>query len=312
MASYIGSQSHSGPVTTEDVNRILQTSPDEVFAFSSDGQTYTSPRCLIGTPVRKITESDDYWKPGWQTIESFFAQEENEKKAKSEADERRLRNPLDKRAAKDFKIHSDNVYKHKKIREIFGPETSYHPNQLVSKHHLPADGLCHMDIMYKLACKVSDLKYLQDRGELAMDPWDFIRWRVALKLQPKLLFAAQSGREYVRAITSQMFESPGTASSPRPYQDPLLRAAIIRSAGYQGRLNSYGKPSDKRKVVNNPSTNTSSIRARPQSTLTHRPANPSRVEKRQKGSSQPSVYRGVNAFRAQQQARQNSLDDPKH
>ncbi|GKT99236.1 acyl- thioesterase ii [Fusarium langsethiae] len=300
MADRIGSPSRSGLVATKNVNRMLQKSPDEVFAFSSDGQTYTAPKCLIGTPVRKITENGDYWKSGWLSLESFFAQEENEKKAKAEAYRRRQLNPSDKRAAHEYKIHSDNVCKHKKTREIFGPETNYHPNQLVSKHHLPADGLCHIDIMYKLACKISDLKYLQDRRELAMDPWDFIRWRVALKLQPKLLFAAQSGREYVRTIISQIFEGPGTESSPRPYYDPLLRAAIIRSAGYQGRLNSYGKPSDKRKVVKRPSTTTSRIR----------PANLSRVEKRQKISSQPSTYHGVNAFRAQQQTRRGSLDNP--
>ncbi|KAM0501955.1 hypothetical protein ACHAP8_004252 [Fusarium lateritium] len=311
MTDCIGSQSQPGPVITEDVNRMLQKRADEVFAVSSDGQTYTAPRCLIGTPVRKITENDDYWKSGWLSLQSFFAQEENEKKAKAEAGVRRQLDPSDKRAAKEHKIHSDNVCKHKKIKEIFGKETNYHPNQLVSKHHLPADGLCHMDIMYKLACKVSDLKYLQDRKELTMDPWDFIRWRVALKLQPKLLFAAQSGREYIRTIISQVFEGPGTVSFPRPYHDPLLRAAIIRSAGYQGRLNSYGKPSDKHKVVKRPSTTTSRVKARPLSPLAQRPVNPSRVEKRQKISSQPSTYHGVNAFRAQQQTRQGSQYNPK-
>jgi len=64
-----------GPVTSEALNQMLKTPCDEVFAFSSDGETYTAPRCLVGTPVRKITETEDYWKSEWLSLETFLGQE---------------------------------------------------------------------------------------------------------------------------------------------------------------------------------------------------------------------------------------------
>ncbi|RGP79223.1 acyl- thioesterase ii [Fusarium longipes] len=316
MADRTGSQLRSGSVTSEEVNQMLQKPPDDVFAFSSDGQTYTAPRCLVGTPVRKISEKDEYWKSGWLSLETFLAQEEDEEKAKAKACELTKSYPDNKTYADTYKRHSDNVSKHRKIREIFGPDTSYHPNQLVSKHRLPAQGLCSMDLMYKLACKVSDLRVLKDRGELAMDPWDFIRWRVMLQLQAKLRLTVDSGREHVKSIISQIFEGPGTTTSPRPYHDPLLRAAILRSAVYQGRRNSFIAPGDRR-VVNRTSTITSHINSRPLVTSTNRPLNPSRllnssrVEKRQNKPSHASSYQGVNSFRAQQKARQDSMEGSK-
>lgn len=273
MTGYAESRVNPDGVTKEEVDRMLKKPTDEVYSYSSDGSTYTSPRCLISTPVRKIAENDEYWKPTWLSLESFLAQE-NEKKAKAEAHELIRLDPLNKRVAETYKIHSDNVSKYKKIREIFGKDTPYHPNQLVSKHHLPLEGLCSKDLMYKLACKISDLQCLRDRGELAMDPFDFIRWRVGLKLHPKLSYKTPSGREFVKTIISQIFEGAGTTTTPRPYHDPLLRAAIMRSAGYQGRLNSYGKHEDKRKVVRKGPTATSRVKTESTATLARVPAYP--------------------------------------
>lgn len=292
-----------GTVTSKALNQMLKTPCDEVFAFSPDGQTYTAPRCLVGTPVRKITETEDYWKSGWLSLETFLAQEKNEEKAKAEAHGQLTLDPSNKNAKKMHKIHSDNVSKHRKIREIFGQNSSYHPNQLVSKHHLPPEGLCSKEIMYKLACKISDCQILRDKGELVMDPFDFIRWRVWLQLRSQLNFAAQSGKDYVKPILAQIFEDCGTALS-RPYKDPLLRAAIIRSAGYQNRLNSYGTVTNKGKVTDRSTKVVTGSKG-----TDSKVAVSFRVEKARKRPTQPSTYQGVNGFRAEQIARQASKND---
>ncbi|KAJ4022097.1 hypothetical protein NW752_000702 [Fusarium irregulare] len=308
MSDSLEPRAQPGTVTSEALNQMLKTPCDKVFAFSSDGQTYTAPRCLVGTPVRKITETEDYWKSGWLSLETFLAQEKNEEKAKAEAHGQLILDPSNKIAKKMHKIHSDNVSKHRKIREIFGQNSSYHPNQLVSKHHLPAEGLCSKEIMYKLACKISDCQILRDRGELVMDAFDFIRWRVWLQLRSQLNFAAQSGKDYVKPILAQIFEDCETALS-RPYRDPLLRAAIIRSAGYQNRLNSYGTVANKGKVIGRSTKAVTGSKGTDSKVVHNKVAVSARVEKVRKRPAQPSTYQGVNGFRAEQIARQASEND---
>ncbi|KAF4501156.1 acyl- thioesterase ii [Fusarium agapanthi] len=305
--------SHGTAVPTEVVTEMLHTPWSDVHRISPDGQKYISPQCLIGTPVQKITEDSDYWMPRWLSLETYLAQEDSEEKKKRDSKEHLRLDPHNKDLAKKHKLHMDNVSKQRKIREIFGHESPYHPNQLVSKHHLPTDGLCEQELMYKLACKVSDLRVLYDKGELAMDPWDFLRWRVSKKIQSMCTMSAQSGKDIIKRIIFSICEDSSSKSASKIYEDPKLRAAIIRSAGYQGRLASFRKPGDKNRITK-ANTNTvglgrithrrSKVDPIP-SALSREPAL-SRSDKRQKRLSQPSTYGGVNAYRAQQQQRDNS------
>ncbi|KAH7244092.1 uncharacterized protein BKA55DRAFT_573098 [Fusarium redolens] len=240
---------HEAAVSSEAVTEMLSKPWGDVYHISPDGEKYISPRCLIGTPVQKITETDDYWMPGWSSLEAYLAKESSEEEKKRESKERCRLDPHNKDLAKQHKLHMDNVSKHRKIREIFGHDSLYHPNQLVSKHHLPTEGLCEQELMYKLACKVSDLRVLQHKGELAMDPWDFLRWRIAKKMQSMFTMSAQSGRDVIKRIVFSICEDSGSKSSSKIYEDPTLRAAIIRSAGYQGRLASFRKPGDKYRIT---------------------------------------------------------------
>ncbi|KAF5236368.1 hypothetical protein FANTH_11320 [Fusarium anthophilum] len=305
--------SHGTAVPSEVVTEMLHTPWSDVYRISPDGQKYISPHCLIGTPVQKTTEDSDYWMPRWLSLETYLAQEESEEKKKRDSKEQLRLDPHNKDLAKKHKLHMDNVSKQRKIREIFGHESPYHPNQLVSKHHLPTDGLCEQELMYKLACKVSDLRVLHDKGELAMDPWDFLRWRVSKKIQSMCTMSAQSGKDIIKRIIFSICEDSSSKSASKIYEDPKLRAAIIRSAGYQGRLASFHKPGDKNRITK-AKTNTACLgriahrrsKADPiPSTLSREPAL-SRSDKRQKRLSQPSTYGGVNAYRAQQQQRGNS------
>jgi hypothetical protein len=303
MANKSSTQDES--VAPEDLSKMLGRSWDTVYQTSPDGESYISPQCLNGTPVHKITEKGEYWKIGWNSLDAYLAQEKAEEELKADA-RQRYTLTLGSKTAKDaLKLHTDNVSKHRRIRDIFGPDSSYHPNQLVSKHQLPPEGLCQKELMYRMACKVADLRILHQKGELAMDPWDLFRWRVSLKLRSCMDFAAQSGRDYIRTIAYKLCEDSGLHSSSKKYEDSLLRKAILRSADYQHRASSFGKPGGPKKIGNG--SKVSRAKVEPLSSSSSIPAMvAARVEKRQKKASQPSTYQGVNAYRAQQADKQLS------
>ncbi|KAM5354025.1 hypothetical protein ACJ41O_000675 [Fusarium nematophilum] len=312
-------QGQDGP-SAEEVRAMLQTPWDDVYAISQDGTTYTSPSCLRGTPVAKITEGGPYWNPRWNSLDQFLAQEEAEEKLKRESQARLQIDPTDKAAAAAHKLHTDNVSKHRRIRDIFGPGTTYHPNQLVSKMHLPDEGLCQKEIMYRLACKVSDLRVLKDRRELAMDPWDFIRWRISRKIRAFVTAPWQSAQYNIRTIVYKICEDAGTGHpAQQKYEDRLLRNAILQSARYQGRLGSFNLKNNKQKVIGGgPPTRprTSSGQRNRSGTLSTAVSRPLPLpaggvgskEKREKVS-RPSEYQGVNAFRARQKLREVKEED---
>ncbi|KAI1032979.1 hypothetical protein LB504_006610 [Fusarium proliferatum] len=306
-------QIHGTAVPSEVVTEMLHTPWSDVYRISPDGQKYISPQCLLGTPVPKITEDSDYWMPRWRSLESYLAQEDSEEKRKRDSKERLRLDPHNKDLAKTHKLHMDNVSKQRKIREIFGHDSPYHPNQLVSKHHLPTNGLCEQELMYKLACKVSDLRVLHHKGELAMDPWDFLRWRIAKKIQSNFTMSAPSGRDIIKRIIFSICEDSSSKSASKDYEDPKLRAAIIRSAGYQGRLASFCKPGDKNRITKIKTkatgigrTTQRRSKADPVPSARNREPALSRSDKRQTRSAQPSTYGGVNAYRAQQRQRDSA------
>ncbi|KAM0200830.1 hypothetical protein ACHAPQ_005621 [Fusarium lateritium] len=296
-------------VAPEAFNRMLRRSWDTVYQTSPDGEVYTSPQCLNGTPVQKITEKDDYWKFGWNSLDAYLAQEKAEEELKAEARQRCTLTTTPKTAKDALKLHTDNVSKHRRIRDIFGPDSLYHPNQLVSKHHLPPEGLCQKELMYRMACKVADLRILHKKGELAMDPWDFFRWRVSLKLQSCVGFVAQSGRDFMRTIVYKLCEDSGPYSTSKKYEDPLLRQAILRSAEYQHREKSFSKTGGPNKISNGSKVSRVKVEPLSSSSSSSPAMTTSRVEKHRKKASQPSTYQGVNAYRAQKAFKQLSIDD---
>ncbi|KAH7000439.1 hypothetical protein EDB80DRAFT_895685 [Ilyonectria destructans] len=296
------------------VNHMLQTPWDRVYTVSLDGKTYKTPVALRSSPVDKIDETGLYWESSWQSLDKFLKQESTEEDLKKDFYERRRRNPTDKSLAITYKVHQDNVSKHRKIREIFGAGSPYHPNQLVSKHHLPPDGLCHKETMYKLACKVSDLRVLHERGELSMDPWDFLRWRIGRKAQSLVGTTWESTRGVIKTVITRICDDSGEKQAEK-YEDRLLRKAVLRSAQYQNKLGTYGSKNTTKPVASIRKTThrrqSSSTRA-PRSASPPEPVNRpfptltvaarERQERRQR-LIQPSGYQGVNAFRAQQRTR---------
>ncbi|CAM1509822.1 Fc.00g001570.m01.CDS01 [Cosmosporella sp. VM-42] len=292
----------------DEVLKMLQTQWDTVYAVTSDGQTYTAPAFLRGVPVSRLEEANPYWERSWDSLSEYLNKEPQEELLKRQSHDLHAADPHNKALKKKYKNHQDNVSKHRKIREIFGGESRYHPNQLVAKRHMPAEGLCRQELMYTVACKVSDLQVLKLKGELSMDPFDFLRWRIGRKANSLLNMVGDRSRNIKTIISNICSESSETSS----YEDALLRKAILRSARYSGRLNNYGtKGNSKPAVAQSKRTlphilgvptksriGTAARVARAQDLTVTRPLRPAARRER---PSRPSKYQGVNTFRAQMQ-----------
>ncbi|KPM36391.1 hypothetical protein AK830_g10164 [Neonectria ditissima] len=268
------------------VDKMLQTPWEKVYEVTHNGEIFKRPAALGGVPVSKISETDPYWEQSWQSLDEFLAQEPDEEKLKENYHERLRRLPGDKALAAKAKFHMDNVSKHRKIREIFGNGSPYHPNQLASKHHLPPIGLCQKEIMYKLACKVSDLRELYNRQELSMDPWDFLRWRITVIYK----ICDDSGNEQAQK-----------------YEDRLLRMAVLRSAQYRDKLANYGSKNVTKPGVGSkkPSSRVQKTASRIQQPARREPARPASQLRRERQERPASAtgYSGVNGFREEQKLR---------
>lgn len=92
-------------------------------------------------PVAKISEDSPYWVAAWESLNAFLAKEGEEETLKQQYRVRHNLDPDNKLVQRRGKFHQDNMSKYHKIREIFGPDSDYHPNQLAAKHHLPRLGL---------------------------------------------------------------------------------------------------------------------------------------------------------------------------
>jgi hypothetical protein len=225
-----GIQSPAG-TDHEKMMALLGTPWDAVYRLSADGSTYLKPSFLRGVPVQKINESSDYWDGNWGSLDAYIAREQEEERSKAEFKALKDLNPSKAHLA-GHKLHSDNVSKQRKIREMFGGNAIPHPNQLVSKHHLPFEGLCEQELMYKIGCKLSDLESLKSRRQLTMEPWDFFRWRVGVTMEKKILIPGRSGRDHVKSVVQHI--------SSENSDDPLFRKAVEYSARLQNHQGRYG------------------------------------------------------------------------
>lgn len=283
-------------VMDAELSGRLKTDYNAVYKLSEDDLTYCKPGSLYGCQQKKLTEDGPSWNSQWFSLDKYLAGEAEQIRLKAEADKALSapNDPATHRRLKDKrKLHSDNCSKQTKIREIFGPSSPYHPNQLVSDKHLPPQGLCDQETMYKLACKVSDLDILKKRGKLSMDPFDFLRWRVHLKLQAHGCLAATANGSFVlKGVIRQLCE----ADSPRNrYHDPVMRKAALWAAKVQGCLAKYGtikKTHSARMLTERPpktSFNHKSFEQQSESLI-------ARKAKRRE-LAKPSFYHGVNSFR---------------
>ncbi|KAL7946995.1 hypothetical protein V8C42DRAFT_364244 [Trichoderma barbatum] len=270
---------------------VMQTPFDSVYKLSPDGMTYLEPLML----------------------------REPEAVKKGETQKLVALNPSNKKLQDALKRYSDNSSKFKKIREVFGENSRYHPNQLIGKQYLPPGGLCQKEPMYRLACKISDLKHLYRTGELAMDPFDFIRWRVIKKAGSLLAKPGDSPKDFIRTVVYKLCDD-SVASNAKIYQDSVMRQAVLLSAAQRNQLGNYGHKGKNRKNSGMRQTTLPYRGATPRQrsrlsiddVVDNRPeaapalTRPLAAERRARPAARPTIYAGVNAFRAQRQQQQRS------
>lgn len=221
--------------------KLLSRKFEHVYEVDEDRGIYLKPSTLRGTSTKKILESSPEWDPSWASLNDYLKDQQKEEQAKAETHQqlahiRQVGQEFSK-LLKRHKRHQDNCSKHTKILEIFGPDTTYHPNQLVARQHLPREGLCDQELMYKLACKVSNMQTLEKVGYLKMDPWDFIRWRVNNLLSHELPHAAARGTTIIKTIVSRLGSHQETNSG---FVDPYMRELVLFAARFERRTNCYG------------------------------------------------------------------------
>ncbi|KAK0385951.1 hypothetical protein NLU13_7126 [Sarocladium strictum] len=206
-----------------DPLRLMLMTPREGHLFD-DGVVFTRPRALKDVPLARITEDHEYWQRGWKSLDRYIAGEQQQEKEKERY-----------RILEASITSATSTEQARKIKE----RAKLHSDNVVAVEYLPAEGLCEQEIMYKLACKISDLQVLSLKGELNMDPFDFIRWRIALKITQDDIWKRGPKNNPVRSIITKLGDD-GPPGSGKQYEDPLFRAAILRSARYQGTSNKYG------------------------------------------------------------------------
>lgn len=299
----------------------LSRTSDSVFKLSPDGTAYLAPDVLRGVPVKRIDESSPYWQKDWASLDTLLAAHEEAIQTK---DEYRRRAEAFGILAKDAnnerkekKAAGDDCSKYTKIREIFGNgHGKYHPNQLVAKHYLPPGGLCEKDLLYKMACKISNLCDLYKTGKLAMDPYDFYRWAVCRNLDRRILRNLRTPR---RLAVKSVIRSLGDDSSTCKSNDEEFRTMVLYWANLTDQEKRFRNPGSKRvrhrsSVPSNSRISTSlggpkSADRRAAIEMKRRLEGQPRQRKKKTAAAVQGVgYTGVNALRAMQTLTINNVE----
>lgn len=178
-----------------------------------------------------------------------------------------------------------------------------------------------MEPMYKLACKISDLQCLQNQGKLGMDPFDFIRWRVIKKAASMLIMPGDTPKSFLRSIVYRLGDDTNDLKG-KGYEDTVMRQAALLSARERHLLNSYGpkkkfiksvgrqthlpfRPAIRNVQRQTPRLSSADVRnSAPKASTAQARRNEAQRAQRARRNAVPSVYNGVNDYRARQQQRQ--------
>ncbi|CAH0057826.1 unnamed protein product [Clonostachys solani] len=141
---------------------LLGTPFERVFKLDENQATFISPALMQGVPVGKMEEHGEHWQSSWCSIDIWKDTEDP-------------RNALVKRTKRECE----------RVMANFGPDTEFHPNQLLTAVALPSDGLCNSRLPVDMCPYLETLQPLHDAGVLKMRPLDFIRWRLIDKFSRK-------------------------------------------------------------------------------------------------------------------------------
>lgn len=230
----------------EELLQILKTPCPEVFTADGRDGHYRGPAWMRGVPVRRISPGDPYWQRSW-IDETAFLKKRDELKAKVEEREERIYGVMYKsfhfagaelpvprdletfererleQLKQDLKSVKKNLRYCTAAEEAFKCLENVHPNQLVAKRYLPAEGILHpTNTLYQFALRLKDLAYLHEKGELSMKPFDFLRWRIGTVIE-------RTGANYKTTISNIINEGD------RRY-DRVVRAVMQRVDDHQRAL----------------------------------------------------------------------------
>ncbi|OAA53136.1 subunit IV of cytochrome c oxidase [Cordyceps fumosorosea ARSEF 2679] len=270
----------------------LATTSDSIFVLSPDGKTYQEPLAVRG----------------WLSLDKLLLAEQgaHQKKMKYRAQAEALKIPKTDRnnnIRRKEKVASDDCSKYGKIREIFGNGNgNYHPNQLVAKRYLPAQGLCEKELLYKLALKISNLQKLYQKKKLVMNPYDFYRWAICRNMKSDPHNALHNSRNSITGTIRTMGDDGAHA-------DQVFRTIVLYWASITGNENKFGK-SKNHSQQRRPRMMTESSRdsaGRGGRDVAYRI---SRLEtkrtRRRDLSARPQLFGGVNAHRAAMASRDDN------
>ncbi|QYT03191.1 hypothetical protein H0G86_010160 [Trichoderma simmonsii] len=175
--------------------------------------------------------------------------------------------------------------------------------------------------MYRLACKISDLQHLYNTGDLVMDPFDFIRWRIIKKLGSLLASPWDSPKRFIRTVVYKLSDDTEHTGT-RIYQDSVMRHAVLLSAAKRNHLGNYGhKGKGRKNTLQQKTLPYTAAAPRPRVKLSKDDIVDSRpeasaavarpVQRRAQLAAGPPIYAGVNAYRAGQKQQQRSQQRPK-
>lgn len=221
------------------IRDIWKTPFEQVFRLNADKTKYKEPKCLKGVPVNEVlktserwdprwrslagVEMSEYWNPKWRSLVAILHERAIPDFLLAEASAQLEVNRFDSALTRTRRKLSSAAAHFSSIEKAFGgPEApAEHPNLLIAKEYLPHQGLCSVHILYTMARYVLHLKKFHERGDLAMKPWDFLRWRVAVKAEEQ-----RDSEKWDLLALIQGIGGSGGRRRTRPYVDPAFKAAL--------------------------------------------------------------------------------------
>ncbi|CAG9947202.1 unnamed protein product [Clonostachys rosea f. rosea IK726] len=140
----------------QEMVNLLGTPFERVFKLDERQATFISPALMQGVPVGKMEEHGEHWQSSWRSIDIWKDHTKDP------------RNAFVKRTKGECE----------RVMANLGPDSEFHPNQLLTAVALHSDGLCNSRLPVDICPYLETLQPLHDAGVLKMRPLDFIRWRI--------------------------------------------------------------------------------------------------------------------------------------
>ncbi|KAI6270419.1 hypothetical protein MCOR27_009313 [Pyricularia oryzae] len=163
-----------------DVDMDLPEITRATLSLEHDGNVYTAPELMVGVPVRRIDDTDDYWEPSWKPMKEKFAEQFHNFELKHAAlkagdfsslgDEDDIKPSTRKNTQMQI---GRQVNRGRQLMEFFKDDTHINPYQLVSKRFITA-GFCNYDTIFRLVSTLDELK----KFPLDVTPLEWIRQRL--------------------------------------------------------------------------------------------------------------------------------------